>query len=680
MRVYLDLETYSEVPIASGTHVYAAGAEILLYAYAVDEGEVKVIEQMNDELLGLLNNPKATLIAHNTGFDRVVLEHVLGFRVSHERWFDTMVQALAHSLPGGLGALCELYGLPVDVAKDKDGRQLVHLFCKPRPANHNLRRATQETHPDEWARFVEYARLDVAAMREVHKRMPTWNYRGDELALWHLDQRINDRGVAIDMDLVRSALTTVAVEQKRLAKVTKELTDGKLASASQRDAMLEHLLSVFGVALPDLKTSTLERRLDDPNIPPAAKELMAVRLSTATTSTAKYKKFLACTSSDGRLRGTMQFCGASRTGRWAGRLVQPQNLPRPAMKAEDIEVGISAMKADCAELVFEDVMGLASDSIRGCIIAPKGKKLVVSDLSNIEGRVAAWLAKEDWKLDAFREFDLGTGPDLYKLAYAKSFSVDPSTVTKDQRQLGKIQELSLAYGGGVGAFSAFATVYGVDMDDMAEKALDVLPRDLVEQSERYWAMCVKEGRNRFGMQQDAFVVCDTFKRAWRQAHPGIVKIWAALDTAVTEAMLNPFQIQDTHGLRVVASKQWLQIKMPSGRQLCYPQPKFDEGRITYMGVNQYTRKWERIGTYGPKLFENLCQAVARDVLAHGMTLAEKRGYEVVMSVHDELLTEVPDTDHYNVAQLSNLMSTNPSWADGLPLAAAGFEATRYRKD
>lgn len=679
MNLFIDLETYSDTPITHGTHRYAADAEILLVTFALDDGPVKVLEAPNDELMSLLSDTRVSITAHNSMFDRTVLSYAWQFSTRVERWRDTMVQALAHSLPGALGALCEIYGLPVDLAKDKEGRQLVHLFCKPRPVNHNLRRATKDTHPEEWAKFVEYARLDVEAMRELSKRMPTWNYRDMELALWHLDQRINDRGVCIDMALVESALAAVNAEQKVLAKQTQELTNGDVGSGNQRDALLEHILKVHGVDLPDMRTSTLERRLDDPDLPEPVKDLLRVRLATATTSTAKYKKLSQATSRDGRLRGVLQFAGASRTGRWAGRVFQPQNLPRPTFEQQDIDCGIKALKDGCADLMY-DIMPLTSSALRGCIVAPKGKKLVVSDLSNIEGRVAAWLAGEGWKTQAFEDFDAGIGPDLYKMAYGKSFNVAPESVTKDQRQIGKVQELALAYGGGVGAFMTFAVAYGIDLDDMAEKAQDALPRDLVDKAQNYWAMCKKEKRNTHGMNQDAFVVCDTFKRAWRKAHPKIERIWYALEEAVAKAIEHPNQPLDLLSLRISANRDWLRIKLPSGRVLCYPRPQIDDGRISYLGVDQYTRKWKRLTTYGGKLFENLCQSVARDVLADAMPRAEAAGYAIVLSVHDELITETDDFDGFSVDGLSSILSTNPPWADSLPLAAAGFETFRYKKD
>ena len=314
--LYLDLESFSATPITHGTHVYAANAEILLLAYAVNDGAVKVIEQPNDELTQLLLDNTVVIVAHNAQFDRTVLRHAWQFETDISRWHCTMAQALAHSLPGSLGDLCQLYHLSEDQAKTKDGKRLIQLFCKPQPANRKIERATKETHPEDWDAFRHYAAQDIVSMRELHARMPKWNYQKEELELWHLDQRINDRGVAVDMDLVNGALTAVAQEKKRLSKEANDMTGGAVSSTNQRDAVLEYVLKTHGVTLPDLKTSTIERRINDPDLPEPVRELLRVRLAASMSSTAKFEKFEKCTSADGRLRGTLQYCGASRTGRW----------------------------------------------------------------------------------------------------------------------------------------------------------------------------------------------------------------------------------------------------------------------------------------------------------------------------------------------------------------------------
>lgn len=326
-----------------------------------------------------------------------------------------------------------------------------------------------------------------------------------------------------------------------------------------------------------------------------------------------------------------------------------------------------------------NVMEVLSSCIRGSVIAPAGKRLCVADLANIEGRLAAWLADEEWKIQAFREFDAGTGPDLYKLAYAKSFGVKPEDVNKEQRTLGKVQELALSYGGGAGAFSSFATIYGIDLESMADNARGAVPEDVLIEAAEFLAWMRKTKGNTRDMSDNVFIVCDSFKRLWRGAHPGITRLWKALDDAVRNAIDTPSKIYPAGPMKVQRTGNWLRIKLPSGRMLCYPHPKIEDNKITYAGVNQYSRKWERISTWGPKVFENICQGVARDVLAHGMQLAEKEGYEPVCHVHDELICETPDTDQFTGDGLARLMASNPPWADGLPLAAEGFHAYRYRK-
>ncbi|MDH2999297.1 hypothetical protein A1D23_04155 [Chelonobacter oris] len=302
------------------------------------------------------------------------------------------------------------------------------------------------------------------------------------MALWFLDQQINDRGVAVDYELAEAALRAVAKEQAELRRRAQEMTDGQVQSTTQRDALLAHILVQYGIDLPDLTMSSIERRLEDPDLPEPVKALLRNRLNSSGTATAKYRRLLQAASADGRLRGMLQFCGAGRTGRWAGRIFQPQNLPRPSMKQGDIDFGITALKADAADLIFDNVTALASSALRGGIVAPEGKKLVVSDLSNIEGRMLVWLAGETWKVRAFREFDNGSGYDLYKMAYAKSFRISPEAVTKEQRQIGKVMELGLGYGGGVGAFLNFARVYNLDLDELAANAFERINPDILAQS------------------------------------------------------------------------------------------------------------------------------------------------------------------------------------------------------
>jgi len=683
--LYFDLETFSTTPITHGTHAYAAAAEILLAAWAWDDGPVQVTDFTMPHVLPWhvgagFNDPDVEVVIHNSHFDRTVVRHAWGIDIPSSRIHDTMVQAMAHSLPGSLGMLCEVLGLPSDKAKDKDGKRLIQLFTKPLGKNRKLDRATRETHPEEWERFKAYAASDIEAMREVKKRMPMVNFTPAERELWQLDQRINDRGVAIDLALVYSAIEAIDRAKRELAGRTVELTAGDVSSTTLNEIFRLHVFEAFGVDLPDLQMATIEKTLALPDLNPALRELLLIRLQASSTSTAKYRVLMRGTSADSRLRGLLQFCGALRTGRWAGRLFQPQNLPRPTLKQKAIDAGIEALRAGCAHLTTDNVMELVSSAIRSCIVAPPSSKLVVADLSNIEGRVQSWLANEEWKLKAFRDFDAGIGPDLYKLAYSKSFGVAPDKVTGDQRQVGKVQELALGYEGGVGAFATFAGAYGINLDDLAEKVLLDAPDNVVALADRFLGWTKKDKRPRYGLSEDAFVACDVLKRMWRDAHPNISGYWAALKDLVIKAMVNRGNTFNELGLSVRASKNWLLLGLPSGRALCYPSPKIEDGdKITYMGIDQYTRKWTRIHTHGGKLFENLCQAVARDIMAANMPLIEAAGYRIVLTVHDEIIAEAPDEPQYNAEHMASLLAANPSWAPDIPLAAAGFETYRYRK-
>lgn len=690
--LFLDTETFCETPLKHGVHRYAETVEITVVSWAEDDGPVFVEDltlnpELPPRLRQLLEDPEVLIVIQNSGFDRTVIRHAWGIDIDPGRIHDTMVQALSHGLPGGLDALCTVMSIPTDQAKDKAGKALIQLFCKPRPVNAKVRRADRRTHPVEWARFLGYAGSDILAMRALFHKLPKWNYDRDAQSnaavtgheLWQLDQKINDRGVAVDTELAEAAVAAVKIAQQKLKDRVWGLTAGEVASAAKRDQLLKYILAEYGIELPDMKAATLERRLADPDLDEGVKELIRIRLASSTTSTTKYAALLRGVSSDGRLRGTLQFCGASRTGRWAGRLFQPQNMPRPDMKAEDIELGIDALKLGCADLT-DNVMKMTSNAIRGCLVAPPGKKLVIADLANIEGRVAAWLSGEDWKLQAFRDYDAGTGADLYRLAYAKSFNIRPENVDGKQRQIGKVQELALGYEGGVGAFVTFVMTYKLDLDEMAEAAWDTLPGQALHQAKIMLAWRRKKGLTTYGLDDKVFIVCEAFKALWREAHPETSSYWKELNDAAIRAVENPGVTIVCRRLKFRRDGAWLRMGLPSGRVLCYAAPEIKNGSLTYMGLNQYTRKWGRQHTYGGKVFENACQGVARDVMADRMPLIDSLGYEIVTTIHDELVCETPDDDLFTSERLSVLMATNPSWAEGLPLAAAGFETKRYRKD
>lgn len=715
--LWLDTETYSATPIKDGTYVYAENSEVMLLTYAIDDGPVHCIdltvpggEAATRRLLSqFMLHPEAVVVAHNVMFDRNVLRlGKLKIEIPIERWRCSMVKALLHGLPGKLDKLCELFKLPEELSK-KDGLKLIRRFCMPQTFHHALQRAsyetaklyraaiaeakenwkgraTRHTHPAQWELFVEYAKADIPSMRAVWQKLPNWNYGETgagalERDLWFADQRLNDRGVAIDLDLVHAAIRATDAEQARLKGQVVEHTAGYVESANQRERMLEFIFSEYGIGMNDLKGASVDKMLAREDLDPGLKELLRIRGQASQTSTAKYKAFLKGVSSDGRLRGMLQFSGAARTRRDAGRTVQLQNLPsRGLLPPDQVEVGIEALLGGCEDLIFDNIMLLTASTIRSVIVPAAGKKLVVADLSNIEGRALAWLAGEEWKLDAFRAFDAGTGPDLYKLAYAKAFNILVELVTKFQRSIGKVMELGLGYAGGINAFVTFALAYGIDLEEMAEAAWPMLEPELIEKATNFVHWLQDKG-TRYPMSDKAAIVCECFKRGWRSAHPMTEKLWAEMELGFRKACITPGKVFEYRSFRFVRSGPWLQILLPSGRRLCYPHPQIDEkGQLSYMGINQFTRQWTRIKTYGGRLTENACQSVARDFMFDAMPGIEAAGYDPVIRVHDEGVCEAPDDEDFTPEALSALLAATPPWGAGMPLAAAGFQGARYKKE
>ncbi len=694
MRLSLDSETFNEVPISVGSYRYAETAEIMLASYAIDSSAAEVLDLTDGEydrkmkLIAEMIGDADEIVIQNSGFDRIILA-AKGIIVPVEKITDTMVIALMHSLPGALGQLCEVLGVPTDSAKDKAGKKLIQLFTKPRGKNMKLRRATRETHPEEWASFIEYARQDIPSMLAVLDRLPKWNYTPAERELWILDQRINDRGVQADLDLAAAALRAFNRTKADLNARTSEMTNGAVGSLTQRDRFLDHLDEQHDFRPVDMTKGTVSALLKRTNLDDDVRELLEMRQQAAAASPAKYRAVLGSACRDGRLRGMTQFCGAARTGRDAGRIVQLQNLPRPTLKPHAVEAAIEAIKLDCEDLIYENVSEVCVNAVRGCLVAAPGKKLVVADLSNIEGRVAAWIAGEDWKIKAFKDFDAGIGHDLYKITAGRILNKRPEDVTKDERQgQGKVPELACQFGGAVGAFTTMGANYGVIFEE--ERIVEIV-------------------------------------KAWRAAHPRIKSMWYDIENAAIAAIDNPEKAYKVRGLRFDMQDGYLRIRVPNDSYLSYANARVlrtcetcegsgkcfacdgtgkgitrgavgdcgecvatgicpdcqgsgkSKARIVYEGTNQYTRKWEDIRTWGGMQFENIVQKIARDIFMHGLKRAENTGYSVVVRVHDELVTEVPANDNYSAAGLSAEMVAKLGWMAGLPLAAAGSEMLRYAK-
>lgn len=691
MKLWLDLETFSDIPLEYGVYRYAEKARILLCAYAVDDAPARCVdctamEPMPADFTAALKNPECEIWAHNSNFDRTILSRHPGCEAASRdisRWRDTMIAARALGLPGALLDLCGVCRLPADTAKDRDGRQLVNLFCKRRPDGQI---ADRNSHPAEWDRFREYCRLDVEAMRAVYKALPHKVIAPSIWREWHLDQRINDRGMAIDTELVSAAVAASEVAQENGDAAVCRLTEGRVQTVGQLDALIGYLLERFGYSVPDLQRGTLENRLNDPACPPEVRELLSIRLSCSKASVKKFKVLQNATGPDGRLRGCLQFFGAVRTGRWAGRLFQPQNLPRGSLTPPEVEEAISALKSGIAPVIYDDVNAVVSSCLRGAIISPSGKKLVVADLSNIEGRVLAWLAGEDWKLDAFRAYDAGTGPDLYKATYARTFGISPDEVSKKQRQIGKVMELGLGYQGGVGAFVNFARVYRLDLDELAAHVAASTPAEDMEAARERYRWIKRKGGAPSDLTPEAWAACDVIKTSWRAAHPAITAFWDSCAAAVAEVLSGRAVIAKAgRYVRFGRVGTYLACYLPSSRVMMYPAAELcgesgDSALFRYYGPLPASKRWGWLRTYAGKIAENITQAVARDVLASTMEAIDDAGYHIVLSVHDELITETPDTPGFTEEKLAGMMATAPKWAEGLPLSAAGFSGYRYRKD
>ena len=721
--LYCDLETFSAKDIRAGSHAYAAdpSAEVLLWGYAIDDAPAKVWdvtagpmpEELRQALDEVARKERRHVWQNGVMFDRVFLSYVMPeIELPMETLDDTMVMAYQAGLPGSLKELCQVFHLSADKAKDADGSRLIQIFCKPLPSTWKLDRATSKTHPEEWAKFVNYCRLDIESMREVYKKLPAFNRTPKERELQVLDATINMRGIGVDVEFAEAAIATAERAKKDIDKQVFKLTVGRVVTAGQRDALIQFFFDKYGWQLKDMRKSELEKRMEDPDIPAEMKELIGLRLMGTKTSVQKYKRVVQG-AVDGRLRGCMQFRGASRTGRVSGRTFQPQNLPRPLIKSQtEIEEIIEDTKLGILEICYDDVSVPLSSAIRSVIVPAAGNRLCVADFSNVEGRVLAWLAGEEWKLEAFREFDtlqtkdgrwalpyrdgwfqewavnakgdfIHKGHDLYKLTYARTFGIKPEDVTKDQRQMGKVLELALGYQGGPGAFATFAMNFGMDLDELAKTTEATI-------EESYWIESMgmlkwaKEKKLIRGMSQKAWVACNAIKSAWRKANSEIESFWYALAKACQSAIKAKGVAFSAGRIICKVSGNYLLMRLPSGRYLVYPAPRLPEDGemcdFSFMGVNQYTKKWERIPTYSGKLAENAVQAAACDLLLEAGPRLEASGYHIVMSVHDEYITEIKDDNMRNHREMEQIMSALPDWADGLPLVAAGFEAARYRKD
>ena len=758
-RLFLDTETFSGVDLKKvGAYAYAEHptTEIMICTYAIDEGRVQTWDctesptmprELRKALRQVCRKKAKIVMANGLLFDRLVIREKWGIDLPVGQIEDTMIMAFRHALPGSLDMQCQVLGVDAEHAKDKAGKALIKRFCKPTPKTYKIRRYTRETHPEEWAKFLRYAALDIIAMREVYWRIPDWGNTPKEDEILRIDQLINDRGFYVDVDLARAAIKAVQAHKEELKEEAWERFGGKLTGNDFLPA-LRDLAPAFTIH--NAQKSTLNDLLEDPDFPDEGKVLIEMRLGASSTASTKYNPLVNGLSADGRRRGCLQYGGAKRTLRWAGKGFQPQNLARGEysddhegkIKRRDGESdvafwvrshmltnGINSLLRGTAHWAY-DISKLTASTVRGCIIPAKGKKFVVADYSNVEGRGLAWIAGEKTALMVFR-----AGRDIYCETAGKMFGLDPEYIKanrKDLRQIGKACELGLGYGGGVAAFLQFAKNLGLDLYAMADVMKGTFPDHIWAAAKRGYEYArineakrppkpgKKDERPTYILPKNVWLTCDAIKRMWREAHPKTVAFWAELEDAVLCAIRNPGKAywaganvrpDGRKALKIVRTKAkhdptfdeerddpnaagwWLKIELPSGRIMSYPgialsvTTEIDEDtgkkrtstRIKYQGENQTTRQWGFQYTYGGKLTENIVQALCRDILAWSMPGVEAAGYEIVLSVHDELITEVQDTDDYTTEELCALMCDLPIWAKGFPLAAEGDIMYRYRK-
>jgi len=746
-HLFIDHESFSAAELKKcGSYAYAEHptTEIMLTTYAFDDGPVYCYDATDGGPMprdlrralrmfakGYTGDDGPRMVGANyLMFDRLLLRECWGYDITPRNTIDTMVLAFRHALPGSLAAQCEVLGVSEDLAKDKAGKALIQRFCKPTPKNYKVRRYDHTTHPQEWRQFVAYAKSDITAMREVFYRIPQWGNSRFEDEVLAVDQLINDRGFYVDTALAEAAIAAVKKHKAELQAEAAEKWGAGLTGAAFIP-LLQELAPAFDI--PNAQKSTLNDLLSDEDLPDDARTLIEMRLGASSTASTKYNPLLLGLSYDGRRRGCIQYGGASRTLRFAGKAFQPQNLARGYFSGEELELGISALLKGRAHWLF-DVSKLTASTVRGCIVPTPGNKLVVADYSNVEGRGLAWLAGEGSALATFR-----AGLDIYCVTAGKMFGLDPAYIKehrKDLRQIGKACELGLGYGGGVAAFLTFAKNLGLDLYAMAETMARTFPDHIWAAAKKGYEYARIQEKNKRGfagkkperpsydLPKRVWMTCDAIKRMWRESHPATVRFWRELDDGVMNAVKNPgkvywaggyvrkpidesgrFTFDEDKAIKITRTFTrdddgkkvpgwWLKLELPSGRVLSYPgvgisvekvideddaeRPEYRE-RVRYMGQNQTTRQWQKIYTYGGKLAENVTQALCRDMLAFALVNVERSGWPIVLHVHDEIVTDVPNEPQYSAAELERLMCVPPDWAEGFPLAAEGQELSRYAK-
>jgi DNA polymerase len=737
MKVSCDFESRSPVDLKKhGAHVYWAHpeTEALMCAYRINDCPLQVwtFDQPEPRDLCMAIEGGARIHAWNAQFE------MLGFEALADRhgwprpkigqYVDTMAAAAAMSLPRALGDAAAALGL--DVQKDKEGQRLIRKFSIPKRGG-GFNDPLAPENAEDWQKFIRYCMTDVEVEEAIARRIVPLS--DAEQALWTLNAKINQRGIRVDRNSARHAIVIAEKAKAQFDQQMREITGGAVRKCSEPGKLVAWVQDQ-GIELNSAAKSEITDLLAYDDLPDNVRKALEIRQEAAKTSVAKLQAMLDRASADGRVRGTSMYHGAG-TGRFQSQGVNTSNLPRPRRIYEEQhprpDVLFDAFRSedpDWLTFLYGDELGrslhLISDAIRGFIWAGPGKEFVQADYSNIEGNVIAWTANEEWKLKAIRELNVDPSlPDMYRRTAASILGLTTEEVTKKhwaRQAVGKPAELGLSYGGGVMAFVTFARGYGVNLEGIAKQILEQADRERLEKARKRYEGQAKRGLS--GTQilsQDAWIACEVVKLGWRAQNSAIAKSWRDLEAAVRDAVANPGTITSAAMVSYIFRNGFLWARLPSGRCLAYGAPRLKaqvwakillpdgtwsdsevmdreaaqagerkgtariEGetsdKVTVLGVNSVTRKWERYALYSGIIAENNTQAIARDILANGMFKAESNGYEIVATVYDEILAEVP-RGYGDVREFEKLICELPAWADGLPLTAGGFRAKRYKKD
>lgn len=640
----IDIETYSDVDLTkSGVYAYCDSPqfEILLFAYAFDDEPTEIIdlacgEQLPKRVLDALEDTAVIKTAFNAAFERTCISKHLGKKLSPASWQCTAVQSAMLALPLSLDGVGEV--LDIQRKKLKEGADLVRFFsmpCKATKANGGRTRNLPSHEPEKWERFKAYCIRDVDAEREIRHKLRNYPIPESEMRLYQMDQEINDRGILVDRELVANAVLCDTEYKEAVTTRAYELTG---LDNPNSPAQIKGWLTDRGVEVDSLDKKAVKSMISDAD--GEVLEVLQLRLLMAKTSVKKYEAIERSVCSDGRCHGLLQFYGANRTGRWAGRLVQVQNLPQNHIV--DLELARNLVKNrqfDLIDLLYDSTPGVLSELIRTAFVPRPGTRFIVADFAAIEARVLAWFSGEQWRLTTFEE-----GGDIYCASASQMFGVPVVKHGENGhlRQKGKIAELALGYGGSVGALTSMG-------------ALDM------------------------GMQEEEL---QPLVNQWRASNPHITKFWWDVDAASVKAVKERTSVTYKN-LCFSYRSGILFVTLPSGRSLSYIKPRRTQNRfgresLSYEGVGE-SKKWMRIETYGPKLVENIVQATARDLLALAMLRLRDAGFDIVMHIHDEAVLEVPDGVS-SVEEICRIMAVAPDWAAGLPLRADGYECPFYKKD